>query len=204
MKALFPALVLAMVLVCPLSAAEDRPLDRLVDAYGIAQSRGDTDAIDKALSLAEQYLSAHPGDGRALTYKGSLAAMRARESILPWRKLTFLKDGIDWMDDGVAAVLKDKSLARGRTEIEVRMVRGTTSARIPGAFGRGGVARADFRAVVANPQFEAIAPLHRASAYAWLAILTHRDGDEGGARGWLDKARQADATIADNLWGQFK
>lgn len=204
MKKRLLVLALAVSSGCFSVSAENVLWERLVDAYAAAQTDGKTDSIDKALTIAKQYLGSNPGDGRALTYKGSLSAMRARESILPWKKLAYLKDGINWMDDGVTAVLKDRALVGSRTEIDVRMVRGTTSARIPSAFGRGGVARADFRAVVGNPQFGSVAPQHRASAYAWLAILAHRDGDESGAKSWLEKAHQADAKTADSLWEKFK
>lgn len=174
--------------------------EHFLTAYAAAQSQGDMGSIDRAAALVDAHLARYKGDARALTYKGSLSCMRARESLWPWRKLSLLRDGIGWMDDGVAAVLADKAQAASRLAIDVRMVRGITSARIPATFGRGGVARADFRAIVAHPQFASISAPHRATALAWLAVLAQRDGDEAAASQQFALARQADAAVAAQVW----
>jgi hypothetical protein len=178
--------------------------EQVTTAYTAARNQGDSASIDKALALAGGFVGAHPQDGRAMTYQGSLAAMRARESLLPWKKLSMLHEGIGLMDDGVATVVKDKALAGGSTEIEVRIVRGTTSARIPGAFGRGGVARADFRSVIDNPNFEHLRPLDRASVLGWMAVLSHREGDAAASTKYLERARSADAQVANTLWETYQ
>lgn len=169
-------------------------------AYTQARDRGETGAIDQALELADAYVKAHPADGRALTYRGSLAAMRARASLLPWRKLSYLHEGIQQMDDGVERVVRDGKLAGGDVEIDVRMVRGITSARIPRAFGRGGTAVADFRAITSLPRFDQLQPEHRASALAWLAVLAQRQGDEKASTDLLNRARASDARTAQTIW----
>jgi hypothetical protein len=197
--------IMSTLLFMSFADAADQPeWSAVTAAYSNAHAKGDSQAIEDALDLATKYVEKHPGDGRGLTYRGSLAAMKARESYLPWRKLSSLNQGVDWMDEGVSAVLNNKELAGTRTEIEVRMVRGTTSARIPKLFGRGSVARADFLAVVSNPHFNAVSNINKASVYAWLAVLSNRQNDSPGTNDWLNKARAADATTANSIWEHFK
>lgn len=177
-------------------------LERLIEAYRSAQQ--DPDQIDAAYELASKYVNAHPKDGRAMTYKGSLAAMRARESLLPWRKIRYLNQGTALMDDGVNLVLEDKNLKDSRVEIEVRLVRGVTSGRIPSLFNRGAVARADFKRIVEHPEFGQIAPHHQATAYAWLAVMMKRDSRPEDAQTWLEKGRAVDASMANMVWEKHK
>jgi hypothetical protein len=204
--ALAAAMFSAGPITRPASASNSATLEwsQVQGAYYEARDRGDSDVIDRALALADRFVSAHPADGRALTYRGSLSAMRARVSIMPWTKLSMLHEGIEQMDTGVDRILRDKQLAGGEAEIEVRMVRGTTSARIPRAFGRGGVAVGDFRAVAAHPHFEQLQPAHRASALAWLAVLAKRQGDDKASGDYLSRARGADALTTAAIWDKFQ
>ena len=198
-------LIMSTTFFVSFAGAADTPQwTAVAAAYSSAQTKGDSGAIEDALDLATKYVEQHPGDGRAMTYRGSLAAMKARESYLPWRKLGSLNQGVDWMDEGVGAIVASKASAGTGLEIEVRMVRGITSARIPKMFGRGSVARADFLAVIANPHFSAVNPNHKASAYAWLAVLSNRQNDDAGTKEWLSKARAADTAVANAIWEQYK
>ncbi|MDH4275808.1 MAG: hypothetical protein OEW08_12295, partial [Gammaproteobacteria bacterium] len=87
---------------------------------------------------------------------------------------------------------------------EVRMVRGTTSARIPKVFGRGSTARADFKAIINHPLFSSISPANQASAYAWLAVLTARENDTSNSQAYLQKARLANADTANTIWTRYQ
>lgn len=167
------------------------------EACQVARRNARTADVDRALALADDYLTARPEDGRALTYRGSLAALRARLSWLPWKKLSLLNKGIGQMEEGVARVRH----AAGGTplEMEVRLVRATTSASIPAAFGRAGVALSDFKAVVGHPQFSFLPPEHRATALAWLAALCRRRGEASEAEGLQRDAEAIDLAIADRV-----
>ncbi len=175
----------------------------VTNAYSTTKATDSSDKLDEAYDLATKYAEQHPTDGRAMTYRGSLATMKAKDSLLPWKKLSSLNKGVDWMDEGVSIVTNDKALAGSRVEIEVRMVRGITSARIPALFGRGSVARADLMAVTATPIFKDITPANKATAFAWLAVLLRRQNDSA-AGDWLKQARAADEQVASSIWVQFK
>lgn len=184
------------------AVAHNPEFQRVVTAYEDAQKN--PKQIDSAYTFASQYVSTHPKDGIAITYKGSLAAMRARESILPWRKISYLNEGTRLMDDGVEIVTADKTLVNTAAEIEVRMVRGITSARIPAVFGRGKVAKADFKRIIDHPKFPSMSATHQATALAWMAVLSARNSDQGDANQWLNKAREVDSSVANRVWESQK
>lgn len=164
------------------------------EAYRKARDHAQTEDVDRALSLADGFLIEHPRDGRALTYRGSLAAMRARVSWLPWKKLGMLQEGINQMDEGVSLV--SKAGAGSEHELEVRLVRGISSAKIPSTFGRGGVAFSDFKAVVNHPRFAELAATHRATAKAWLAVMYRRQGQGAESERLQSEAEALDAVVA--------
>jgi hypothetical protein len=178
----------------PVAASPDTPWESVRQAYQQARDRAQAEDVDHALSLADGYLAAHPRDGRALTYRGSLAALRARVSWMPWKKLGMLHEGIGQMDDGVSLVTK--AAPGSAQELEVRLVRGITSANIPSTFGRGGVAFSDFKAVVKHPHFPELAAEHRATALAWMAVMHKRQGQVAESERLQREAEALDATAA--------
>lgn len=197
---LAPALVLAISAREPATAAGAVAVptwEQVQAAYATARERGDSDAIDAALALADAFTEAHPLDGVALTYRGSLGAMRAKSAWLPWKKLSLLNEGMRQMDEGI--VMATRSAAGTSQEIDARMVRGITSARIPRTFGRGGVALGDFRFIVNSPQFPRMQPQHQATALAWLAVMLKRSGNEMESQPLQQRAQGIDAATAQSI-----
>lgn len=174
--------------------ASSLPWDSVRQAYQRARDLGQTAAVDEALALADGYLQAHPQDGLALTYRGSLATLRARISWMPWKKLGWLHEGISQMDDGVA--LAARTAPASSQALEARLVRGLTSANIPQTFGRGGIAFADLQAVASNPQFAQWEPHHRATVLAWLSVLHRRQGGTADSDRLRRQAEAIDAAAA--------
>lgn len=187
-----------MLPAAPAAAASSTTWESVRAAYQVARDRIEAADVDRALELADGFLAEHPGDGRAMTYRGSLAAMRARVSWMPWKKLGMLHEGISQMDEGVARVIK----AGSDLELEVRLVRGTTSASIPSAFGRGGVATSDFKAIVRHPRFAELSSEHRATALAWLAAMNRRQGQEADANRLQREAEAIDPAVARKVQEQ--
>ena len=71
-------------------------------------------------------------------------------------------------------------------------------------FGRSGLARSDFMAVVSNPFFHDMTPANKANVYAWLAVFAHRQNEDGNTQDWLSKAKAADAATASEIWERYK
>ena len=75
-------------------------------------------------------------------YFGSLRLIEAQHTWALWKKNALSKEGIQLMDQAVAA-------APGN--LEVRFVRGATERELPGFFGRKAQAKEDIAAIVRNP-----------------------------------------------------
>ncbi|MCW8199343.1 hypothetical protein D8B23_13155 [Verminephrobacter aporrectodeae subsp. tuberculatae] len=176
----------------------DPALKHLAQAF--AEAAKDPGKLDAAFSVAEQTVKAMPNNPIALVYKGSLATQRARDAWMPWNKLSYLKDGIDMMDQ--ALDIASRAPVNPDTILQVRMVRALTSARIPAIFGRGSVAQGDLTNVLSNPGFKGMKAQDQASVYAWLAVYAHRDNQADKAADQLKTARAVDKVTADAVWAE--
>lgn len=176
----------------------DPALKRLTQVF--AEAAKNPSKLDAAFSVAEKTVTAMPNNPIALVYKGSLATQLARDAWMPWNKLSYLKDGIDMMDQ--ALDIASRAPSNPDAVLEVRMVRALTSARIPAIFGRGSVARGDLTKVLALPGFKIMTVQDRASVYAWLAVYAHRDNQVDEARNHLKTARALDKIAADAIWAE--
>jgi len=192
------ASLLASAAVHAYGQHSDPALLRLTQAFAEAQKNPGT--LDAAFSVAEQTVKAMPNDPIAIVYKGSLAAQRAREALMPWNKLSYLKDGIDMMDQ--ALDIASRAPIAPDTMLEVRMVRALTNARIPAIFGRGSVARGDLTNVLTSPGFKGLKAQDQASVYAWLAVYAHRDNQADKAADQLKTASALDKATADAIWAE--
>ncbi|MCW5263023.1 hypothetical protein D5045_23650 [Verminephrobacter eiseniae] len=176
----------------------DPDLKHLIQVF--AEAAKDPGKLDAAFSVAEQMVKTKPKNPIALVYKGSLATQRARDAWMPWNKLSFLKDGIDMMDQ--ALDIASRPPVNPDVILEVRMVRALTSARIPAVFGRGSVARGDLTNVITQPGFKSMKAQDQASVYAWLAVYEHRDNQADNAAIQLKTAIALDKITADAIWGE--
>jgi hypothetical protein len=179
-------------------AASSLAFESVVQAFKEAQSNDEL--IEYAYELSEEYLEAHPKDGIAMIYKGSLATQVARDSLMPWNKLGYLREGIGLMDDGMDLLLRNNKLKGTKLEIQARMVRGITCIRIPAVFGRGSIARQDFKRIIANPQFSQMSKDNRALAYAWSAVTAERFDDAASVTRYLEKGRENNPATTDKIW----
>jgi len=177
-------------------AHSDPALQHLAQAF--AEAGKDRSKLDAAFSVAEQTLKALPDNPVALVYKGSLSAQRAGAAFLPWKKLGYLREGMDLMDRAldIAAQPSGDSAAL----LQVRMVRALTNARIPSSFGRAAMARDDFTKVLASAQFKDMKAQDQASVHAWLAVYAHRDKQAEKAKAQLEAAKALDSATADAIW----
>lgn len=155
--------------------------------------------LDKALAIVDQYLETDPSNPVAIAYRGSIRTMMARESILPYRKLSYLKEGMDQLDDATSRLSEAQPFDGHDGKLEILMVSSTTNAKIPSMFGRRPMAERDFRKAIALPAFEKALPEEKAQAYAWLAVITADTNPEDSKR-FLADAKQLDAPTADKIW----
>ena len=100
---------------------------------------GDEAAVRRAQDLLEELQRAHPGDARVRAFLGNTYVLRARDAVL-FRKMKWLRQGVDLLDEAVAAAPDDP---------HVRSVRAVNSYQLPALFGRSGIAREDFATLLA-------------------------------------------------------
>lgn len=72
------------------------------DASFRAALAGDADAVDAAARAFEALQRDDPGHPVPLAYGGAVEAMRARSTMLPWRKLAHAEEGLASIDKGLA------------------------------------------------------------------------------------------------------
>jgi len=160
-----------------------------------------TEAISRAMDLVDAFLSARPEDPVLQVYKGSLLALKAQATSLPWKKLSHLEQGVRWMDQAANGAAACPPPAEGLpADIEIFMLRGITCAMIPASYGHGRTARQDLQRTLAHPAFDGLERADRALALSWLAVVLYRDGEMAAADHLYGKARATDVRIAEEAW----
>ncbi len=162
------------------------------------EAKTDPTTVDAAFDFARNVAATRPADPIPLVYEGSLAALKARDGWLPWRRLANLHLALDLMGEATDIVAKAGTPATQRLEVE--MVRGITCAQIPTIFGQESVARGDLVHAYADPGFSTMSAGDRATALAWLAVLARRAGDPSASARYLHAARAASFGVADAIW----
>jgi hypothetical protein len=155
--------------------------------------------VDNALSAAQDFLKEHPDDPVVTAYLGSIKGRMAKDSWLPWRKLRYVNEALDLLDKAVASMGQAKSWDGRDPKIVILMVSGSTNAQIPKTFGRKPFAERDFQAILAAPNFDRLKTHDKATAYAWMAVLT-ADRSPPQAEHYLKQGREMDASVAEQIW----
>lgn len=172
------------------------------DAFEAA--RADDDAIGRAIRVAESYLAAHPDHLVATAYLGSLHAMCAGASHLPWIKLKHATTASRLLDGAHERWLQGANRETGDGtypgELEILLLRGVAYANFPAFLGKSEVARTCLEGAERHPAFAAISAPHRALAYAHLAGLCHHAGEAILAGRYLEHGILADEATAKAIW----
>jgi hypothetical protein len=126
--------------------------------------------------------------------------MYAGDSFFPWKKLYYLRKGVDLMDSAMERASDARPHGRD-PELEMLLVRAMTNARIPRIFNRAGLARRDLARILEHPDFPAVPEKVRAEVLAWISLYAREDGESVLAEETMAKARALDATTAEAVWG---
>jgi len=157
--------------------------------------------VSEALEAVEVFLQQNPDDVVATMYQGSLYAMLAGDSFFPWKKIYYLRKGIDLMDDSMERLAYARSHGRD-PELEMLLVRGITNARIPRIFNRGALARQDLNRIRKHSCFSDLPEKVRAEVLAWIAWYAQEDGKTERAEVAMAEARKLDTTMAEAVWSE--
>lgn len=158
-------------------------------------------SVSEALDAVKMFLQNNPDDVAATMYQGSLYTMLAGDSFFPWKKIYYLRKGVDLMDSAMERLAYAKSHGRD-PELEILLIGAITNARIPRVFNRAGLARRDLARILEHPGFSGLPKEVRAEVLAWIARYAREDGERVRAEGAMAKARKLDATVAEAVWSE--
>jgi hypothetical protein len=206
--------VLALLLTAALLAAEG-PAVAAADAPAFAAAMaefqkangGDEAAIGAAAEQLARLSQADPSDPVLRAYLGAATAMRARTTLLPWKKIGHAEDGLAQIDKALALLTPahDAPLHRGvPATLEARFTAATTFLALPSMFNRGERGAKLLDEVATSPLLDG-APLPFRGA-VWLRAGTEaaKAGRAAEARRWLGRAAESGAPQAADAAAKLK
>ncbi len=137
------ALLLLAALVAPLTFAyaqhDAAQFAVALDLYEKARA-GESGQVARAIAAFEALAKAEPSQPLYGAYLGSAMALRGRDAWMPWNKIRYTEEGLDRIDQALAALRPehDRELLRGvPVGLETRLVAGVTYIKLPdGVFHR--------------------------------------------------------------------
>ncbi|MEW6707099.1 MAG: hypothetical protein AB1430_19805 [Pseudomonadota bacterium] len=117
---------------------------------------GDDDATEQAAEAFGRLAQAEPADPVLQAYAGAAVAMKARSTLLPWKKMGYAEEGLARIDKALALLqpAHDTLLHRGTpASLETRFVAATTFLGMPPMFHRHARGAALLEQVLSSPLF---------------------------------------------------
>lgn len=155
---------------------------------------GAESAIEAAAQQLTQLSQADPQDPVLRAYAGAATSMRARTTMLPWKKMSAAEDGLALIDKALAQLTPahDAPLHRGTpASLETRFVAAGTFLAMPSMMNRGARGAKLLDEVLKSPLFEA-------SPVGFKAAVWLRAGLEAAKAQQTDQARQWLQKVADS------
>ncbi|MDP1648684.1 MAG: hypothetical protein Q8M01_10865 [Rubrivivax sp.] len=174
--------------------------------FGRART-GDEAAIDAAATRLAALSAAEPGDPALRAYAGSATTLRARTTMLPWKKMGHAEDGLALLDKALAQLTPahDAPLHGGvPASLETRYIAATTFLALPAMFNRRVRGQKLLDDVLKSPLLEG-APLPFKGA-VWLSAGHQALGadDHAAAREWFGKVSASGAPQAAEAQAKLK
>lgn len=162
--------------------------------------RGDEAAIADATERFTRLAAANPDDPVLRAYAGATTAMRARTTMLPWKKIGWVEDGLALVDKALAQLAAADDAPRHRgvsASLETRYVAANTFLALPSMFNRNERGRRLLEQVVASPLFDAQPAAFRATAWLRAGRLAEDDRQGPAARQWYERVAASGTALAD-------
>jgi hypothetical protein len=168
---------------------------------------GDEAAIAPAAERLSKLSAAEPTDPVLRAYAGAATAMRARTTMLPWKKMGHAEDGLALLDKALAQLTPahDAPLYRGvPASLEARLTAATTFLAMPSMFNRHARGLKLLEEVTASPLLEG-APL-RFKGAVWMRAAQEalKAEDKTAARDWFGKVAASGAPQAADAQARLK
>ncbi len=190
----------------PACAAADAPFQSAFQSFSQA-SAGDKSAIDPAADAFETLLKAEPTNPVLMAYAGASTALKASNTSLPWKKMTFAEDGLAQLDKALAMLTPahDTPIQRGTPGVlEVRFVAATTFLAVPPFMNRAERGAKLLGEVLASPLFERAPLPFRGAVWMRAAALAAKDQRKDDARRYFNEVIERAAPQADAARAKLK
>ncbi len=177
----------AALAAAPAAAAPAAAFDQAYQQFDRAGA-GDDAALQRAAEAFAGLLEAEPTHPVLMAYLGSATAMKARTTLLPWKKMGHADDGLGLLDKALSLLqpTHDAPLQHGTPAVlEVKFVAASTFLAVPGFMNRG-ARGVRLLAEVLNSPLLATAPLPFRGA-VWMRAATQARAEKrpADARRWL-------------------
>lgn len=149
----------------------------------VAAQKGDSGAVERAVEQFDALLKADPGHPLLMAYAGAATAMRAKSTLLPWKKISHAEDGLAQIDKALALLTPAHEAERVNhvpVSLQTRFVAASTFNSLPAFFNRGPRGAKLLAEVQASPLFAASPAGFQGAvlmASAQLAAGEHRAAD---------------------------
>jgi hypothetical protein len=178
--------------------------------YYESMNRASKDNVPAIESAADQYgklLAANPGNPLVLAYTGAATALRAYSTILPWKKIRYVEDGLALIDKSLLLLTPDQEIIWPNgtpVGVEARFVAAKTFLDVPPFFNRHARGERLMKEVLAHPQL-ANAPLDLRGEI-WLQAAQQALDDKRGAdaRRWYETIISAKAPQSAKAQARLK
>ena len=187
--ALIVTVLLALGTATPSRATTDTP--PIAEAFGTEASfidavktfqaarNGKTDEVDHAVAAFDALARTEPRLPLYPAYLGSALVLKGRDAWMPWSKLKYAQQGLDQIDQALAALKPehDRQLLRGvPVSIETRLVAASTFINMPDSiFHRAAAGKTLIAEVIRDPTFAASPPAFRATGYLTAAKAARQE-----------------------------
>jgi hypothetical protein len=182
--------VLALLSGTPLQAAPDAAL------YATARARfqpaldGDASAIEPAAEQLKAMSDAEPTDPVLRAYAGAATSMKARTTVLPWRKMSYAEDGLAQLDKALVQLTPAHETAPAGAVplvLETRFIAASSFLALPAMFNRGARGEQLLTQVLQAPGLGSSAPDFQAKVWIYAAKRASAAGQKDEARALLNK-----------------
>jgi hypothetical protein len=171
-------------------AADAAPTFEAAFATFSRAATGDEAAIDSAAQQFAALSAAEPGDPALLAYAGAATALRARATLLPWKKMAYADEGLARIDKALALIqpAHDTLLRRGTpASLEARFVAANTFLGMPAMFNRGARGARLLAEVTASPLFAAAPLPFRGTVWLRAGEAAAAEQRTADARRWFEQ-----------------
>ena len=197
---------LAWVFAAPARAADAASFEAAFSEFQRANSGVDS-AVEVAAERFGALLLADPANPVLLAYSGAATAMRSRNTLLPWKKMSFAEDGLAQIDKALALLTAehDVPLYRGTpASLDTRFAAASVFLALPGMFNRYARGTKLLDDVLASPLLT-LAPLaFRGAVWLRAGVEALADKRPDDARRLLQYVLSSGAPQAERAHAKLK